>query len=148
MCAVSVLGFAAINVIGRALKAIHYTVLCSAQFTLNILLSLLVLLITRDATHELLLLDSFWIAVLLLGASRTFSTQLFVRATQLAKSQRIASLNYTQSLFGYAVDVLLYSYTLSLLEVLAVATILATGYITFNATRRDAQHSNHDDDIE
>jgi drug/metabolite transporter (DMT)-like permease len=78
-----------------------------------------------------------WFAVIALGASRTFSTQLFVRATQIAKSQRIASLNYCQALFGYSIDFLFYGYVLSGIEILAVVVIISTGAVVFMQSRRD-----------
>ena len=69
--------------------------------------------------------------IICLGLSRSFSTLLFVRACQLAKSQRIATLNYAQSLFGYTIDVVFYDYSLTYVEMIAVGTVLATGAVTF-----------------
>ena len=133
----SVVGFAAINVIGRLLKGIHFTALCTAQFTLNVVFSLIVVVCSGGLTHDIYILDSMWLAVIALGASRTFSTQLFVRATQIAKSQRIASLNYCQALFGYSIDFLFYGYVLSGIEILAVVVIISTGAVVFMQSRRD-----------
>jgi|LauGreDrversion4_2_1035121.scaffolds.fasta_scaffold350043_2 drug/metabolite transporter (DMT)-like permease len=74
-----------------------------------------------------------------LGLSRSFSTLLFVRACQLAKSQRIATLNYAQAVFGYGIDVLLYGYSLAFIEYIAIVTVLATGAITFVETHKQAK---------
>ena len=137
LCCISVVGFAAINVIGRLLKGIHFTALCTAQFTLNVAFSLIVVVCSGGLTHALYIFDSMWLAVIALGASRTFSTQLFVRATQIAKSQRIASLNYCQALFGYSIDFIFYGYVLSNIEILAVVVIVSTGAVVFMQTHRD-----------
>jgi drug/metabolite transporter (DMT)-like permease len=143
LCCVSVVGFAVINVIGRLLKGIHFTVLCTAQFTLNVVFSLIVVICCGGLTHSIYIFDSMWLALIALGASRTFSTQLFVRATQIAKSQRIASLNYCQALFGYTVDFLFYGYILSGIEILAVIVIVSTGAVVFIQTRRDHLVTSH-----
>lgn len=71
-----------------------------------------------------------WLIVCL-GLSRSFSTLLFVRACQLAKSQRIATLNYAQALFGYTIDVCIYGYSLTAVEIFAILVVLATGAVTF-----------------
>ena len=122
--------FSVINIIGRLLKGFHYSVLCTAQFTLNVTFSMVLAFFVCDSvffpgTFRALLL------IICLGLSRSFSTLLFVRACQLAKSQRIATLNYAQAIFGYAMDVGIYGYTLTLMEIIAIAVVLATGAVTF-----------------
>ena len=42
LCLLSVGAFAVINIIGRLMKGFHYSVLCTAQFTLNVAFSLLI----------------------------------------------------------------------------------------------------------
>jgi len=48
LCLLSVLSFAVINIIGRLLKGHHYSVLCTAQFTLNVVFSMLLALLVCD----------------------------------------------------------------------------------------------------
>ena len=130
LCIVSVFSFSVINIVGRLLKGFHYSVLCSAQFTLNVLFSLAVMLCISDEPYVPSSLRALAL-IASLGLSRSFSTLLFVRACQLAKSQRIATLNYAQALFGYTIDVLIYDYSLAFIEIVAILVVMGTGAITF-----------------
>ena len=80
----SVVAFAVINVIGRLLRNIHHAVLCSAQFGLNVILSVIILICTSKDSSWFPLYSSLGVPdvllIVLLGLSRTFSTILFVRA--------------------------------------------------------------------
>lgn len=136
LCLLSVATFSAINVIGRLLKGFHFSVLCTAQFVLNVAFSLVIAVFVCESLF--IPRDLYSLAlVVALGLSRTFSTLLFVKACQLAKSQRLATLNYAQSLFGYSIDVFIYKYSLTWVELVAVVTVLGTGAITFIQTHRE-----------
>lgn len=128
--------FSIINIIGRMLKHVHYSILCSTQFALNVALSFVVVLAVNGGPSIPKSLEDL-LFILLLGTCRSFSTMLFVRACQVAKSQRIASLNYTQAIFGYTIDVLVYNYTLQLAEIIAMLIVLITGVITFIQTHKE-----------
>lgn len=136
LCLLSVITFAVINIIGRLMKGFHFSVLCTAQFTLNVTFSLVIALFTCPSLFIPRDLYSAGLIVCL-GLSRSFSTLLFVKACQLAKSQRIATLNYSQSLFGYTIDVFVYKYTLAAIEIVAIVVVLITGAITFIYTHKE-----------
>ena len=79
LCLVSVGAFAVINIVGRLLKGFHYSVLCTAQFVLNVVFSLVIAIFACShlfIPHDL----SSAVLIVCLGMSRSFSTLLFVKA--------------------------------------------------------------------
>jgi drug/metabolite transporter (DMT)-like permease len=110
----SALCFSIINVIIRALKDVHHSIVASFQSTGNFLLSLVVLLIYRTIISPNGFVYNFTIAELILlvftGVCRSFSMLLFIRAFQLDKAGRTAGLNFLQIIFGYLADMIIFDY--------------------------------------
>lgn len=72
-----------------------------------------------------------WMFVVLLGVFAAASNALFIMAMTSDKAGRVASLHFLQIVFGYAEDVLLFDYVLSLTEFLGGLIIVACSVSTF-----------------
>ena len=133
--AASALCFSIINVIVRALKDVHHSVVASFQSTGNFVLSLVVLLLYRTLINPNGFVYNFTIGevvlLVLTGVCRSFSMLLFIRAFQLDKAGRTAGLNFLQIIFGYLADMTIFGYSMQWFEILGASVIIISSVIVF-----------------
>jgi drug/metabolite transporter (DMT)-like permease len=132
LCAV---GFSVVNVVVRSLREVHHSLVASFQSSANFLFSLVGLVIYRTVVSP----NGFsygislwqWCMLLLSGLVRSFGMLFYVRAFQLDKAGRAASLNFLQIIFGYSFDVALFGYGLRWFEVAGTLVIAACSVMVF-----------------
>ena len=79
---------------------------------------------------NLSIMSSFWdwhqlSIILVIGVLSNFGNQLWIVACQLDKASRVASLNYLSVVLSYAGDIVLYGYSLGLMESIGALLIIS-----------------------
>jgi drug/metabolite transporter (DMT)-like permease len=69
--------------------------------------------------------------LIMMGLVRSVSMILFVKAFQLDKAGRAASLNFVQIIFGYSFDVGVFGYQMRWFEVVGATVIVACSVMVF-----------------
>ena len=134
-CILSSIFLSLVNVIMRKLRDVHYVVAAGFQSKGTLIASIVALLIYRLFFTE----NSFnysigWTEAFLLlinGIVNSFAQLSFVRAFQLAKAARVSSLQFSSIVFGYAGDMLFFSYSLKFWEVLGSVVVVGSSMLMF-----------------